>query len=235
MSPKKKTSRNNSRVSTRTKWIRSRWAELALAALMLAGFGLRMIDLTDPPLDFHPTRQFRGAVVARSIYYQLVPSTDPYIQQQAVSMRNSVSELEPPILETIVAFGYWIAGGEYLWIARIIVSMIWVLAAIPLFALVRSFTSPPTALISVAYYLFLPFGVQASRSFQPDPLMVALLILGMFTAYRWSQTRTWSWVVWTGLVMGWAILIKAFAVYFTLGILLAAVVYSVSLRAALRD
>jgi hypothetical protein len=235
MSPKKKTSKSNSRVGTRTNWIRSRWAELTLGILILAGFGLRMIDLTDPPLDFHPTRQFRGAVVARSIYYQLSPSSDPNIQQQAVSMRNSVSELEPSILESIVAFAYWIAGGEHLWIARIIVSLIWVLAAIPLFALIRSFTSPPAALLSVAYYLFLPFGVQASRSFQPDPLMVALLILGMFAAYRWSENRKWSWVFWTAASMGFAILVKAFAAYFALGVLLAIVIFTMGFRAALRD
>ena len=237
MSPnKKKTSRNKSRSSgLPAPWFRSRWAEIALAALLLLGLGLRMIDLTDPPLDFHPTRQFRAAVVARSIYYQLSPSSDPYIQQQAVAMRNSVSELEPSILESIVAFAYWLAGGEYLWIARIIVSLIWVLAAIPLFLLVRSFTSSPTALLAVAYYLFLPFGVQASRSFQPDPVMVALLILGMFATYRWSETRKWSWAIWAAVAMGLAILIKAFAAYFALGVLLAVVLYTLGFRAAIRD
>lgn len=236
MSPKKKTSRNKLKVSSISfAWIRSHWVELTLVILMLAGFGLRMVDLTDPPMDFHPTRQFRGALVARSIYYQLAPSSDPNIQQQAVSMRNSVSELEPSILESIVAFAYWIAGGENLWIARIIVSLIWVLAAIPLFVLIRSFTSPPAALLSVAYYLFLPFAVQASRSFQPDPLMVALLILGIFATYRWSETRKWSWVFWTAFAMGFAILVKAFAAYFALGVLLAIVIYTLGFRTALRD
>lgn len=215
--------------------VRTRWAEIVLLALVLSGFALRMIDLTDPPLDFHPTRQFRGAVVARSIYYQLAPSVDPYIQQQAVSMRNAVSELEPPILESIVAFFYLLTGAEYLWIARIIVSLVWVLAAIPLFALARRFTSPAAALIAVAYYLFLPFGVLASRSFQPDPLMVALLILGMFAAYRWSETRAWSFALLASVSMGFAILIKAFAAYFALGVLAAVVLFALGLRRALRD
>lgn len=236
MSPtKKNTSRNKSVSASFTSRFRSRWVEIALATLLLLGFGLRMIDLTDPPLDFHPTRQFRGAIVARSIYYQLSPSNDQYIQEQAVSMRNSVSELEPPILESLVAFGYLLAGGEYLWIARIIVSLVWVLAAIPLFALVRSFTSSPTALLAVAYYLFLPFGVQASRSFQPDPVMVALLILGMFAAYRWSETRKWNWAIWAAVAMGLAILIKAFAAYFALAVLLAVVLFTIGFRAAVRD
>jgi hypothetical protein len=215
--------------------IRTRWVEITLTILLLLGFGLRMIDLTDPPLDFHPTRQFHGAIVARSIYYELAPSADPVIQEQAVSMRHSVSELEPSILESIVAFFYLLAGGEYLWIARIIVSLIWVLAALPLFALARNFVSSPAALLTVAYYLFLPFGVIASRSFQPDPVMVSLLILGMYAAYRWSQTRAWNWAIASAISISLAILIKAFAVYFGLGALAAVVLFTMGFRKALRD
>lgn len=238
MNPQKKKStksRKPPHVNPLVSRLGSRWAEIILAVLLLLGFGLRMLDLTDPPLDFHPTRQFRGAVVARSIYYQLSPSSDPFIQQQAVSMRNAVSELEPPILESVVAFGYLLAGGEYLWIARIITSLIWVLAAIPLFALARRFSSQAAALLAVAFYLFLPFAISASRSFQPDPLMVALLVFGMYAAYRWSETRTWNWALATAAIMSFAILIKAFAAYFALGLLLAIVLYTLGMRAALRD
>jgi hypothetical protein len=237
MSPKKSSKKENKPAPKLSllAHLQPRWSQITLAILILLGFGLRMIDLTDPPLDFHPTRQFRGAVVARSIYYQLAPSTDPFIQQQAVSMRNAVSELEPSILESVVAFFYLLAGGEYLWIARVIVSLIWVLAALPLFALARRFTSSPAALMSVAYYLFLPFGVLASRSFQPDPVMVALLILGMHSAYRWSETRAWNWALMVSISMGFAILIKAFAAYFALGVFAAIVLYTLGFRKAIRD
>lgn len=212
-----------------------RLADIILAILILLGFGLRMVDLTDPPLDFHPTRQIRGARIARSIFYQLSPSPDPFIQRQALLMRDEGDDLEPPILESVVAFGYLLAGGEYLWISRIITSLVWVLAAIPLFALARRFTSPGAGLLAVSYYLFLPFGVVASRSFQPDPPMVALLVLGMYATYRWSETRTWYWSVWTAATMGFAILAKALAAYFASGILLAVVLYTLGYRAALRD
>lgn len=231
MSPRKKTKQTSSFLS---RWS-SYWAQIVLGVLLLAGFTLRMIDLTDPPLDFHPTRQLRGAVVARSIYYELNPSHDVALQQQAVALRNSVSDLEPPILESIVAFAYLLTGGENLWVARILTSFFWVLAAIPLYELARRFTSASAALLCVAYYLFLPFGVIASRSFQPDPFMVAWLILAMFAAYRWSETRAWSWALLAAASGGIAILIKAFAAYFVLGILAAVVLFTLSLRTALRD
>ena len=231
MSPRKKAKIKNSFLAR----LQPHLAEILLGILILLGFGLRLIDLTDPPLDFHPTRQFRGAVVARSIYYELAPSNDPYIQQQAVSLRNSVSDLEPPILETIVALAYLVTGGEQLWVARIITSLFWVLAAVPLYALARRFTSPAAALLCVAYYLFLPFGVLASRSFQPDPFMVAWLVLSMFAAYRWCETRLWSWALLAAASGGLAILIKAFAAYFVLGVLAGAVLLTLGLRRSLRD
>ena len=73
--------------------VRSRWPQLALALLLLASFGLRMIDLKDAPLDFHPTRQYRGALIARSLYYRLSPAADPALQQAALAQRNAVAEL----------------------------------------------------------------------------------------------------------------------------------------------
>ena len=49
--------------------------ELSLVlSLLILGAVLRFYDLTDPPLDYHPSRQLRGAIIARSIYYQILPN-----------------------------------------------------------------------------------------------------------------------------------------------------------------
>ena len=45
------------------------WLGLALLAFLL-GLAVRLYDLTDPPLDFHPTRQLHSALIARGMYYQ---------------------------------------------------------------------------------------------------------------------------------------------------------------------
>lgn len=231
MSPKRKTKASKDLLA---RW-RPRWAELVLAVLILLGFGLRMIDLTDPPLDFHPTRQFRGAIIARSIYYLISPPADPFLQQEALTLRNGVAELEPSILESIVAVGYFIAGGEYVWIARIVTSLFWVLAAIPLYDLARRYAGRAAALITAALYLFLPFAVQASRSFQPDPFMVSWFILAIYAAYRWSEKKTWQWALVAAFASGFAILIKVVAAYLILGVMAAVVISTLGLRAALRN
>ncbi len=212
-----------------------RTTKILLAVLLLLGFGLRMLDLTDPPLDFHSTRQLHGAIVARSIYYEMQPDPDPDVQERMVSMRNVVGELEPPILETIVAYGYLLAGGPHLWVARVINSLFWVLAGIPLFGLARRAAGDVPALLAVAYYCFLPFAAQASRSLQPDPFMVALLIFGAYAAYRWSETQEWKWALWAAAASGLAVLVKIVAVYIVVGYMLALVLSTLGFKAALRN
>ena len=109
--------------------------------LITLGFGLRLVDLMDPPADFHPTRQFRGAIIARSIYYQLLPDADPQQQALATDLQADFEEFEPPILNGAVALGYLILGQEALWLARLIVSLIWCLGGLALFALVKDSVS----------------------------------------------------------------------------------------------
>ena len=44
------------------------WAIIILAVVL--GITVRFYDLTDAPLDFHPTRQLHSALIARGMYYE---------------------------------------------------------------------------------------------------------------------------------------------------------------------
>ncbi len=91
----------------------SRWLEIALvAALLLLGLGLRLVNLTNPPLDFQPTRQLRAAIIARGMYYQSMPNADPQLRQKAIDIWSTMEPYEPPILERIVALTYRVIGSE---------------------------------------------------------------------------------------------------------------------------
>ena len=159
----------------------------ALLILLLALGGLlRLLDLTDPPLDFHPTRQLRNSLVARDIYYHLLPDTAPQTLALTESFRRAVGQYEPPIIESIVAVTYRFTGGENYAIPRLWGTLFWLLAGLALYDLLRRAISPASALAALTFYLILPFSVQASRSFQPDPLMASAFVIGIFFLYRWS-------------------------------------------------
>jgi len=186
---------------------------ISLVTLFILGAVLRLIDLNEPPLDFHTSRQLRNSIVAREIYYELSPNVDPQKYKLAVSFANSVGRYEPPIIESLVAVAYRLIGRESYAVPRIWDTFFWVLAGLALFDLARRAVSAWAGLAALAYFMVLPFSVQASRSFQPDPLMTAAFIVGIYFLYRWSEealekNRSWKWAILAGLFLGFAVLVK---------------------------
>jgi 4-amino-4-deoxy-L-arabinose transferase-like glycosyltransferase len=213
-----------------------------LILLLILGSALRLINLTVPPLDFHPVRQLRNLIVARSIYYQLIPNPDPQKLALSKAFDNAVGQYEPPITESLVAWTYTWTGGENIAVPRVYETIFWLLAGLALFDLARRIASPTSALIALAYYLVLPFAVQASRSFQPDPLMTSAFTIGIYFLYRWATDlnpdpspekrgeQKWKWAILAGLFIGLAVLVKIVIVFLVIGAAMAAVLSTLGLR-----
>lgn len=221
----------------------STWILVILVGLLLLGLGLRLFDLSDQPIDFHPTRQLRGMIIARGMYYEMLPNADENTRQQALAFWASTGQYEPSILERIVAISYLIAGKELPWLARVYNSLFWLIGGLAVFDLTRRIARSSlngddksteqgaasiAALAALAYYLALPFGVQASRSFQPDPSMVVWITLAAWAVYRWSEQTDWKWAVLSGVFSGMAVFTKAIAFYTIAGILLSVGIYTYS-------
>jgi 4-amino-4-deoxy-L-arabinose transferase-like glycosyltransferase len=210
-----------------------------LIILLILGGVLRLLDVTDPPLDFQPSRQLRNSLVARNIYYSLLPTATREQQALTKEFASSVGQYEPPIIESLVAASYFVAGGETIVVARIWETFFWLAAGIALFDLMRRAASPWAALIALAYYLVLPFSVQSSRSFQPDPLMTSAFVIGIYFLYRWSETsglqekvstssnqETWKWAILAAVFLGLATLVKIVIAFFVGGAAIALVLFT---------
>lgn len=204
----------------------------ALVLILLAGFAIRMIDLTDLPLDFASTRQLYSALKARAMYYNYLP--DAPLEQQRVAARGNFDNIEPPIMETLVS-QTWRLTGEHLWIARIYSSFFWVIGGLALFFLARDLASTGAAFISTLIYLFVPFGVTASRAFQPDPLMVSLIIFSLWALFRWQTSFKWKWAILFGVFSGLTLFVKNLSVFIILGAFVGVILGSVGLKRAIRS
>jgi hypothetical protein len=213
----------------------SRFSQIASLILLLGlGLGIRLYDLTDLPLDFHPTRQLLSALKARGMYYQTLTDVPEYQRDFAIQQWKFRAAIEPEVIERITAFTYQFTG-EQLWIARVYSSLFWVVGAFFLFLLARRFTSIDGALVAIAFYLFAPYAVTASRSFQPDPLMVALIIVFWWAVSKWAdKSDSYKWAVLTGLFGGLAIYVKFVAVFFVIAGGLGAALRRDSLRDVVR-
>ena len=213
-----------------------------LVLLLALGAVIRFVNLNAPPLDFHSTRQLRNSLVARAIYYDHLPNADPQKRALADSFQRAVGQYEPPITESIVGFTFFLTGGESFAVPRVYGTIFWLLAGIALFDLARRISSPTAALISLAFFLVLPFAVQASRSFQPDPLMTSSFVIGLYFLYRWMEeftpdsppdktvNQSWRWAILAALFLGFSVLVKVVIAFFVSSAAIAAVLIALGFR-----
>jgi hypothetical protein len=216
--------------STRTSRI------FALLAIFILGIGIRLYDLTDLPLDFHSTRQLLSALKARGMYYATLTNAevDTEIRTFAIQQWNFRASVEPEFFEQVVAFTYRFTG-EQVWIARIYSSIFWMIGAIFLFLLAKKLTNIDGAIASTAFYIFLPYAIIASRSFQPDPLMTMLVIIFLWAAVEWPEKQTYQYAIIAGLFGGFAIFIKFVAAFFVISGGLGVVTSYKSIKEAIKN
>lgn len=165
---------------------------VAMVLLLGFGFGLRCYHITEPPLDFHAQRQYWDACRARLMYYQSLQGTDQQVPswQMDIARNNAEAGTEPPIMETLAVYAYRLAGHEDLALPRAISALLYVLGGLFLFLLAARLFPLPGAFAALGYYLFLPFTVQSTRTFQPDPMMTAWVVASLYFLYRYYEKQT---------------------------------------------
>lgn len=205
-------------------------SRFSLFLIFLLALGIRLYDLTDLPFDFHPTRQWRAAIMARGMYYETRRDLPAWQREMAVAQWHSEPIIEPPVMERMVAWTYQLIGGEHLWVARVYSAGFWVSVGVALILIGRATGFVGGGMLGAVYFLFLQYGMIASRSFQPDPLMVALMAWGLWAVVQWQaltpeveRRKRLGWAALAGGMIGVAIFVKTIA-GFMLGAALAGVV-----------
>jgi hypothetical protein len=188
------------------------WALIILAVTL--GLVVRFYDLTDAPLDFHPTRQLHSALIARGMYYQSLKDAPVWQKEIAVRQWSAEGLIEPQIMERLTAITYRVIGSEQLWVARVWSILFWTIGGIFLFLLAQEIAGLEGAAIGIMYYFLWPYAAIASRAFQPEPLMTAAIIVGLWAAVRWVRNPNLLNAIIVGIICGLAIYIKSVAVFF---------------------
>ncbi len=199
-------------------------APLTVGVLVVAALTLRLQHLDQPLLNFHPTRQYRSALIARACYYDHADVPD-WARAIARSNRDIQPAREPPILEWLSCGAYRALGAERREVPRVLASTFWVLGAVPLYAVLTSIASPAAAVVGVSTYLFAPYGVTASRAFQPDAFMTSCALWAIWALMRVRAKPTTGRIVAAVGAVSLATLVKPMSVFVTVP---AAVAYGVA-------
>jgi hypothetical protein len=173
--------------------------------------GVRLVGLSEPPLDYHPTRQYHSALLARRLYVDSAPEVPEWRRHLAAV--NRLPRYEPPLMERAAAFVYRLRGGEDLRIPRLLSIAAWLAAGAFVYGLGRRVAGRAGALVSAGFFLLSPFGVEASRSFQPDPLMVALLSATAMGLACYGERLRLGVLVLAAVAGGLAVLVKPHAIF----------------------
>jgi hypothetical protein len=192
-------------------WQRS----LSVLALLIALMGLaalfRIYRLTAPGILVE--REYTSAIFARAFYFEHTPSIEPWRVAMARTVLQAQPVLEPPLTEWLVSLMYRVAGREVLWLARLLTSSFWLIGGLCLFALARHFLSTSAAFLALAYYLFVPAGVLASRSFQPDALMMMAFLASLYSLVRYFDQPTLPKLLLAAGLAGLTLLLRPLVVF----------------------
>jgi hypothetical protein len=215
---------------------KKKWQVAAcLIVLFAIALGIRVFDLTDLPLDFHPARQFQSMLKARGMYYETLNDVEAWKKELAIKQWKSQPVQEPEIMEHLAAWTYQAARQENIFYPRLFSALFWLLGGAALYLLMKAMISIDGALLGVAFYLFSPYGIYASRAFMPDPLMVAALLWAVWAIHHWSQKPGWGRAVLAGLLCGLTIYIKLTAVFYVGGAIIGLALGQFGFKKAIRQ
>ena len=187
---------------------------LLIALLFILALGIRVYRINDPPLEFNSSRQYQCALLTRYYYYMGDSSASDWQKQMAQAQKPP--NYEPPIMEKVTSLFYRMNGGESLWFPRLLSVAFWLAAGVGIYLLSKKLWSETAAVFSFALFLFLPFGIFASRAFLPDPFMVMLMVFTYLALVVYIEKPTLLRLVVAGLLAAAAIFVKVHSVFLVL-------------------
>jgi len=185
----------------------------SIILIFVLAFGIRLFRINTHPLVFHPIKQYRSALFARSYFYESQKHIEFWKKNPSLTYRKSRGIKEPRILEYLAFFGYKLTGEEQIWIPRLLSVVFWMLGGLLVYILVKKMFNQTGSLFSLLFYFFLPFGINISQSFIPEALMTLFYIWSILIIFRYYQVPNRRNLIYAALVSGVAILIKLIVVF----------------------
>jgi 4-amino-4-deoxy-L-arabinose transferase-like glycosyltransferase len=194
-------------------------AVILIGVLFVTAFLIRLDGITTPSVE---ARELHNALIARQLFYGDGAALPAWKQHVVRELGDVVTPIEPPVLDVIAAEGFRLAGGEELWIPRLVCSALWILGGVFLYLIAGRLMTRPGALVAVGLYLFWPYGAFISRLYMPDTLMLTLLLAGVLAVIRYWERPSSRRLLAAGAVAGAATVAKpGVAILFLLALFVA--------------
>ena len=170
-------------------------------------------------------REYNSAIFAHAFYLSGNDKVEQWHKDVAFAARDQLPLLEPPVTEYLVSLLYRIMGKEEIWYSRYLTSLFWLIGGMFLYKTVQMLASVEAALIAVGYYLFVPWGIIISRSFQPDSLMMMMFLLSLHGMVLYFKRPSWSRLVLVGTLSGMTLLFRPLVLFTLFGAMIALTIH----------
>lgn len=199
-----------------------------LFAILIAGFFVRLYKFSSPIADWHSWRQTDTSSVSKIFVNEGIDLLHPKYQNlsNVASLKNNPNGyffVEFPIYNSLQAGGYKSLKIFTLeeW-GRLITILSSLSSTLLLFLIVRRYQSDLAGLIAAFFYAFLPYSIFYGRTVLPDPSMAAAILAGIYFFDLWINgqvKRRTVYFILSAVFTSLAILLKPYALFFTLPIL----------------
>lgn len=188
------------------------WAEYFLLILIIAiGLGFRLVNLSQPPEEWFPTRQAMDADIIRSFYRGETTFFRPVVHNFT---RPGYLLQEFPLLWWLIGKTMWIFGGFSIAGARFGIVLFYPLLCLALYQFQKQFFSGiAMRLLPVAVITVLPLSIIQSRSIQPEFPIITILMWTLVFWVKHLKRRDAKYYLLTGLCLVLAVLMKPFDLY----------------------
>jgi 4-amino-4-deoxy-L-arabinose transferase-like glycosyltransferase len=207
------------RLQTRRWWI----------ALFLLGAVIRLEGVLHP-LDAPNWRECDVAGIARNFYREGINPLFPRIDWRGNG--PGYAEMEFPTLSWLMGMTYPLVGVNEQ-VGRWIVFAFSLVSLTAMFAIARYVLQAWGAIAAGVFFAVSPLVLMVSTSLQPDGLMLAGMLAGLYGFMRWIDSDEWPWYVLSLLATAFAILAKAPAAH--IGLVYAVLLLSKKGLSALRQ
>lgn len=188
---------------------------IVLILLFTAALAVRVYKITLPPLDFHPTRQYNNAIIARQLYCNTLQGPDDRWKHGFYNVGELF--LEPPVSEMTAVLGYLVLGYESLIVPRLLSSLCWLAGGIALYCAMRRLSGRQGAFFGTLLFLFLPYAIASSRCFMPDPIMVSALCFYILAIVRYADRPSIGNLIFSIVAAAFTIFLKGMSVFIIFG------------------
>lgn len=202
---------------------------ILLILIFLGAFIVRLYKFNEPIADWHSWRQADTSAVSRNFvnsgFDLLHPRFDDLSNvSSGLDNPNGYRFVEFPLYNLTQAGFYKIFNYFSLeeW-GRLVTIFSSLLSGLIIYLLVKKYAGEVPALISLFFFVFLPFNIYYSRTILPDVSMVAAMLGGIFFFDAWISEKKYSTLNYKFLLAliftAFALLLKPYAIFFTLPII----------------